>query len=68
MNWYQVRTKWPSVMSAARTRWDRLTPEELESISGDRERLVAKLQEQYGYLRSAAEREADGWARRIING
>lgn len=68
MNWYQVRTKWPNVMNAAIERWDRLSPQELVSISGDRERLVDKLQEQYGYLRSAAELEADGWARRIING
>jgi uncharacterized protein YjbJ (UPF0337 family) len=39
----------------------KLTDDELDKIEGQKDQLVGKLQEKYGYAKDRAEREADGF-------
>jgi uncharacterized protein YjbJ (UPF0337 family) len=63
MNWDIVKGKWTQFKGKARENWGDLTDDELEQIAGERDQLVGRLQERYGYAREEAERRADEWAR-----
>lgn len=41
--------------------WDKLTEDDLNFVSGQREKLITKLQERYGFAREEAQRRADEW-------
>lgn len=59
MNWDQVEGKWKQMKGSVRERWGRLTDDDIEQISGNRDKLVGLLQERYGLVKEAAERELD---------
>jgi uncharacterized protein YjbJ (UPF0337 family) len=40
-----------------RSRWGKLTDDDLSQIQGEAEKMIGKLQERYGYKRDQAERE-----------
>jgi len=40
-----------------RSRWGKLTDDDLTQIQGEAEKMIGKLQERYGYKRDQAERE-----------
>ena len=63
MNWDQISGKWTQFTGKAREKWGKLTDDDLEVIKGDRDQLIGKIQERYGYSREQAEREADEWQR-----
>lgn len=49
--------KWKQFRGEIKKRWGRLTDDDLDTIGGDYDRLVGKLQERYGHQRDAVERE-----------
>lgn len=49
--------------SELRTRWERLSENDVARIGGDRERLLACLVDLYGWSRSEAETEVAAWER-----
>ena len=59
MNWDQIQGKWKQLKGEIQSRWGKLTDDEIDWIDGNREKLVGKLQEKYGYAKEEAEREAD---------
>jgi uncharacterized protein YjbJ (UPF0337 family) len=61
MNWDQVEGKWKQLKGGAREHWGELTDSDLDVIAGNREKLVGKLQERYGYAKEQAQRTADEW-------
>jgi uncharacterized protein YjbJ (UPF0337 family) len=61
MNSDELQGKWKQLKGAARQQFGKLTDDDVEMIAGQRERLVGKLQERYGYLRDEAQRKADEW-------
>lgn len=54
---------WLQVSDRLRSRWDRLTHDDLAGIAGERHQLVAKLQEIYGFEPARAEAELRDWER-----
>ena len=46
-----------------REKWGQLTDDEVEQVKGERDQLVGKVQERYGYAKERAEREVDEWCR-----
>jgi uncharacterized protein YjbJ (UPF0337 family) len=40
-----------------RTRWGKLTDDDMTQIQGEAEKMIGKLQERYGYKRDQAEKE-----------
>jgi uncharacterized protein YjbJ (UPF0337 family) len=62
MNWDIIQGKWAQLKGAARTEWGKLTDDEWDQLAGNKDMLVGKLQERYGWAREEAEKRADTWA------
>ena len=63
MDWNIIEGKWKELKGYAREEWGKLTHDELEEIGGKKDRLVAKLQQKYGYASDEADRRADEGAK-----
>jgi uncharacterized protein YjbJ (UPF0337 family) len=61
--WDQIAGKWKQVKGEARKAWADLSDDDLEYVNGEREKLVGKIQERYGYERAEADRRVDEWMR-----
>jgi uncharacterized protein YjbJ (UPF0337 family) len=59
VNWDVVKGKWNQFKGDARVQWGKLTDDEWDQIAGNKDKLVGKLQERYGWEREEAERRAD---------
>lgn len=59
MNWQQVKGNWHELKGTAKSRWGRLTDDDLTRIDGERERLIGKIQEAYGVSKEEAERQVE---------
>ncbi len=62
MNWNDASARWQQLKGSVRKQWGKLTDDDVAEIKGDRDKLVGKLQERYGYERAKAEELVDGWA------
>lgn len=60
--WTELQANWQDSIGSIKDRWADLSEEELLSVNGDREALVALVQEKYGLDRDAAESEVNDWA------
>jgi uncharacterized protein YjbJ (UPF0337 family) len=61
MNWDQIEARWNELKGDVRSKWAKLTDDDVELIGGKKDTLVGKLQERYGYLKDDAERAVDRW-------
>lgn len=65
MNWQQVKGQWNQIQGQVQKQWGKLTDDELTYVAGERDRLVGKLQEKYGYAREEAEQQVDQFIDRL---
>jgi uncharacterized protein YjbJ (UPF0337 family) len=49
--------QWKQLKGEVKSRWGRLTEDELTQVEGDYEKLVGKIQSRYGYTRERVEQE-----------
>lgn len=63
MNLDELRGKWKDVKGAVKVRWDKLTDDDLEVIDGDRDQLVAQIQERCGISEQEAQTQVEEWMR-----
>jgi uncharacterized protein YjbJ (UPF0337 family) len=68
MNWNQVEGKWKEFRGDIREKWGRLTEDDLDTIAGKRDKLIGKLQQEYGYARERAEQEVEGFLNQVGTG
>lgn len=61
MNWDIVEGKWMQFRGDVRSKWGKLTDDDLDQIAGKKDRLIGVLQERYGRRRDEAERDIDDW-------
>jgi uncharacterized protein YjbJ (UPF0337 family) len=61
MNWIQVEGKWKQFKGSVKENWGKLTDDDLEQISGRKDKLIGKLQERYGIQKEEAEKQLDAW-------
>jgi len=59
MNWDQIEGKWKQLKGDVKSRWGKLTDDELDVIDGKREKLAGAIQEKYGKTREQVDREID---------
>jgi len=64
MNWDQARGNWNQVKGEVKKQWGKLTDDDFAQINGERDKLVGRLQERYGYQKDRAEREVREWEQR----
>lgn len=61
MNLDQLEGKWEQLKGDAKTRWGKLTDDDLKSASGNKDQLVGRIQEKYGIAKEDAERQVKQW-------
>ncbi len=61
MNWDQVEGKWKQLKGNVRSKWGKLTDDDIDAIAGKRDMLLGKLQERYGYAKDQASRDVDAF-------
>jgi uncharacterized protein YjbJ (UPF0337 family) len=59
MNWEHIKADWMDAKGKVKAKWGKLTDDDLKTIEGKWDQLVAKLHERYGTRKDEAEREVD---------
>jgi uncharacterized protein YjbJ (UPF0337 family) len=59
MNQDILAGKWKQMRGELKTWWGKLTDDDVDRISGQKDKLVGLLQERYGYTREQAEQEVE---------
>ena len=65
MNWDQIQGKWKQMKGDIRTRWGKLTDDDLHLVGGEKDKLVGSIQERYGIEKDEAQRQVDDWHRSL---
>jgi len=63
MNSDQMEGKWKQMKGSLKTRWGKLTDDDLTVIEGQKDQLVGKIQERYGVAKDEAQKQVDEWNR-----
>jgi uncharacterized protein YjbJ (UPF0337 family) len=53
------------VKGSVKTRWGKLTDDDLDVIGGQKDQLVGKIQERYGIQKEEAHRQVEDWNRTL---
>jgi len=61
MNWNEVEGKWNQMKGAVRTKFGKLTDNDVQIIAGKKDEFLGKLQERYGITREQAEKDLNTW-------
>ena len=57
MNRDIIQGKWTQLKGSIKSKWNKLTDDDLGRMDGNREYLIGRLQERYGWQKDQAERE-----------
>ena len=61
MNTDTFAGQWKQLKGEIKTKWGKLTDDDLMKAEGNYDKLVGSIQERYGYARGRAERELNEW-------
>ena len=61
MNWDQIEGQWKQMKGKVKTKWGKLTDDDLTTIAGHKDQLVGRIQERYGIQKDEAERQVQDW-------
>jgi uncharacterized protein YjbJ (UPF0337 family) len=61
MNWDQISGNWKEFKGKVRSKWAKLTDDDLENIAGKKDALLGRLQHRYGFHKERAEKEIDSF-------
>jgi len=59
MNWDVVKGNWKQLKGEVRKQWGKLTDDDWEEMAGEKDKILGKLQQRYGWSKEQAEREAE---------
>lgn len=65
MNWDTVTSKWDDYKGQLKSKWGKLTDDDVQAISGKFDVLVARLKQHYGLEKDAAEKEIDAFLEKL---
>lgn len=57
MNKDTLEGKWHEIKGKIKTKWGKLTDDDIAQVNGKREELLGKIQKRYGYAKDKAEEE-----------
>ncbi len=61
MNKETFKSEWTELKGLVREKWVSLTTPDVETIKGNTEILMERIQERYGYSQERAEQEVGDW-------
>jgi len=59
MNWTTVQGNWNDAKGRVKTKWGRLTDDDLMQVEGNKDRLVGMIQQRYGIAHDKAEQQLE---------
>ena len=65
MDWNRVEGNWKQFKGSAKEKWGKLTDNDLDVIAGQKDQLVGKLQNAYGYQKEQAQKQVDDFLARL---
>jgi len=65
MNWERVEGQWNQLKGELKSKWGKLTDDDLRHVGGKRDQLIGKLQERYGVMKDEAERQVNEWLAKL---
>src|SRR5437899_3056340 len=65
MNWDQIKGNWKQVKGKVKEKWGKLNDNDLDVIGGQKDQLIGKLQNAYGYQKEQAEKQVDEFLARL---
>ena len=65
MNWDRIAGEWQQFKGHAKSRWAKLSDDDVDNVAGKRDVLIGKIQVRYGVLKEAAEKQVDGWVEKV---
>jgi uncharacterized protein YjbJ (UPF0337 family) len=65
MNWTTIEGEWKQIKGQLKSKWAKLTDDDVQSLSAKRDALVGKIQERYGVMKDDAERQVDEWIAKL---
>jgi uncharacterized protein YjbJ (UPF0337 family) len=68
MNWDQVSGQMKQLGADIKSRWAKLTDDDLQNLGAKKDMFVAKIQERYGILKEEAETQVDEWLAKLNTG
>jgi uncharacterized protein YjbJ (UPF0337 family) len=64
MDWDIVKANWERLRGKVKERWGRLSDDQLDLVSGNRNQLVDEIRQSYGIGKDVAERQVRDWEAR----
>ena len=61
MNWTRIEGKWEQLKGEAKSKWGKLTDDDLNVINGRRDQLEGKLQQRYGIAKDQIRKDINDW-------
>ncbi len=61
MNWDEIKGDWKQFTGKVKSKWGKLTDDDLTQIGGKRDELAGKLQAHYGHTKEEAEKDIDAF-------
>lgn len=61
MNKDILEGKWAQLKGKAKEKWGKLTDDDWTAIEGQRDQLLGRIQERYGYTKEQAQKEIEAW-------
>jgi uncharacterized protein YjbJ (UPF0337 family) len=65
MNWEQIEGQWKQLKGHAKSKWGKLTDDDLKNLVGKKDVLVGKIQQRYGIAKDEAEKQVDEWTAKL---
>ena len=65
MNWTQFEGQFHQLKGNLKSKWGKLTDDDVQIVAGKRETLLGKIQERYGVLKDEAEKQVDEWTAKL---
>jgi uncharacterized protein YjbJ (UPF0337 family) len=59
MNWDEIKGNWKTTTGQLKSKWGKLTDDDLQQIDGKREELAGRLQVHYGHTKEEVEKHID---------
>jgi uncharacterized protein YjbJ (UPF0337 family) len=67
MNWDRVQGQWKQLKGKIKTKWGKLTDDDLDIIAGEKDQLIGKIQERYGLKKEEAQKQVEEWNTTLAN-
>ncbi len=65
MNWDEIQGRWHEMVGQAKSKWGKLTDDDLKQVGGKKDALVGVIQQRYGYMKEEAEKTVDEWLNKL---